>query len=172
MIKAFFMATNIILTGILCIWGLFMSDKSATSNSAGEMQQTAIFAGGCFWCLEPPFEHLDGVQAVLSGYTGGHVKNPTYHQVSSGTTGHYEAIKVVYDPQKVTYEKLVETFWKQIDPTDAGGQFVDRGSQYHTAIFYADNEQKEIATKSKEQLEKSGKFDKPIVTEILPLTEF
>ncbi|MEJ2519919.1 MAG: peptide-methionine (S)-S-oxide reductase MsrA, partial [Desulfuromonadales bacterium] len=101
----------------------------------------AIFAGGCFWCMEPPFEDLDGVLAVVSGYIGGHLENPTYQEVCSGTTGHAEAVEITYDPGLIGYEQLLEVFWRNIDPTDAGGQFVDRGSQYRTGIFYLDAEQ-------------------------------
>jgi peptide methionine sulfoxide reductase msrA/msrB len=141
------------------------------SNSAGNLEQ-ATFAGGCFWCMEPPFESLDGVHQVTVGYTGGDVENPTYAEVSSGNTGHYEAIQVTYDPQKVSYQELLDTFWRQIDPTDAGGQFADRGPQYRTAIFYHDQMQKELAEQSKAALDGSGRFDQPVVTQILPYTVF
>lgn len=134
--------------------------------------ETAIFAGGCFWCMEPPFEKLDGVLSVISGYTGGDVENPTYQEVSAGGTGHAEAVKIVYDPQKVNYEDLLEVFWMNIDPTDGEGQFVDRGSQYRSAIFYLDEEQKRLAEASKERLEKSDRFDQPVVTEIVPAPTF
>lgn len=133
---------------------------------------TAVFAGGCFWCTEADFEKVQGVLAAESGYTGGHVDNPTYKQVSGGGTGHIEAIKVTYDPAKVSYEQLLDVLWRHIDPTDAGGQFVDRGPQYRSAIFYADKQQKAIAEASKQRLADSGQFKKPIVTEILPLGEF
>ena len=139
-------------------------------NSA--QTETAIFAGGCFWCMEPPFEKLDGVLSVISGYTGGDVENPTYQEVSAGGTGHAEAVKIVYDPQKVSYEDLLEVFWMNIDPTDGEGQFVDRGSQYRSAIFYLDEEQKRLAEASKERLEKSDRFDQPVVTEIAPASTF
>ena len=132
----------------------------------------ATFAGGCFWCMEPPFEKLDGVSQVISGYTGGNEVNPTYQEVSAGKTGHMEAIQIIYDPSKVTFSELLEVFWRQIDPTDPGGQFADRGSQYKTAIFYHNDEQKELAQKSKKDLEASGKFTKPIVTPIIKATEF
>jgi peptide methionine sulfoxide reductase msrA/msrB len=134
--------------------------------------ETATFAGGCFWCTESDFEKVEGVVDVISGYSGGHKENPTYQEVSSGGTGHAEAIQVHYDPQKVTYEELLEVFWRHVDPTDPGGQFVDRGSQYRTAIFYQNEEQKILAEKSKEELGKSRRFDKPIVTEIVKLSEF
>jgi len=127
----------------------------------------ATFAGGCFWCIEPSFEKLAGVYDVIVGYTGGHVENPTYQEVSTGTTGHYEAIQITYDPNIITYEQLLEVFWRQFDPTDAGGSFVDRGSQYKSAIFYYDPEQKGTAEQSKENLDQSGRYDTPIVTEIL-----
>jgi len=132
----------------------------------------ATFAGGCFWCTEADFEKLPGVVKVISGYTGGNKENPTYAEVSSGTTGHVEAVQVYYDPSKITYEELLDYFWKHVDPTDAGGQFVDRGSQYRSVIFYHDEEQKRLAEKSKEALSKSGRFNKPIVTEILKFTKF
>jgi peptide methionine sulfoxide reductase msrA/msrB len=128
----------------------------------------AIFAGGCFWCMEPPFEKMDGVVDAISGYTGGHRENPTYKEVSAGITGHAEAVRVIYDPAKVTYEELLDVFWRQIDPTDAGGQFVDRGSQYRSAIFYKTEEERVKAERSRDALEKSGRFGKPIVTEIVP----
>jgi len=134
--------------------------------------QTAVFAGGCFWCTEADFEKVEGVVEAVSGYTGGHVANPVYEQVSSGATGHIESVRVVYEPEKITYAQLLEVFWRHIDPTDKGGQFVDRGKQYRSAIFYSDEQQRRLAEQSKEQLAASGQFDKPIVTEILPLGDF
>lgn len=134
--------------------------------------ETAVFAGGCFWCTESDFEKVDGVIEAVSGYTGGHVKNPSYKKVSKGGTGHVEAVKVTYDPKKVSYQDLLETFWRHVDPTDAGGQFVDRGDQYRSVIFYADEHQHKLAEASKKKLAASGVFDKPIVTEILPLGAF
>ncbi|MDH4264323.1 MAG: peptide-methionine (S)-S-oxide reductase MsrA, partial [Deltaproteobacteria bacterium] len=134
--------------------------------------ETATFAGGCFWCTEADFEKVPGVVKAVSGYTGGHKENPTYKEVSSGTTGHVEAVQVYYDPAKITYEELLNWFWRHINPTDPGGQFVDRGSQYRSVIFYPNEEQKRLAEKSKEELNKSGKFDKPIVTEIIPFKKF
>jgi peptide methionine sulfoxide reductase msrA/msrB len=136
------------------------------------MIKKATFAGGCFWCTEADFEKLPGVVKVISGYTGGAKENPTYEEVSSGTTGHVEAIQVYYDPSKITYEELLDFLWRQIDPTDSGGQFVDRGAQYRSVIFYHDDEQKQLAEKSKEALEKSKKFNKPVVTEIIKFTKF
>ena len=134
--------------------------------------EKATFAGGCFWCMEPPFENLEVVIKVVPGYTGGTKENPSYEEVSMGRTGHLEAVQIIYDPEIVSYDKLVDVFWTQIDPTDGGGQFVDRGSQYKTAIFYHDDEQKRIAQESKAQLDKSGRYDKPIVTEIRQYTKF
>ena len=137
-----------------------------------ESIQRATFAGGCFWCVEADFEKLHGVIEAVSGYAGGSVENPTYEQVSSGETGHKEAVQVTYDPSKVSYAYLLGYFWKHIDPTDAQGSFVDRGEQYTSAIFYHDEEQKKLAEESKRQLQQSGLFDDPIVTEILPLKNF
>ncbi len=135
-------------------------------NSANANMATAIFAGGCFWCMEPPFEKLPGVLAVISGYTGGTEVNPTYQQVASGRTGHSEAIQVIYDPKLVDYSTLLDTFWANIDPTDGDGQFVDRGRQYRSAIFYLDDEQRQLAESSKAKLAVSGRFKAPLVTEI------
>jgi len=132
----------------------------------------ATFAGGCFWCVESDFQKLPGVAKAVSGYTGGLKENPTYEEVSSGTTGHLEAVQVYYDPSVISYEALLDAFWKQIDPTDAGGQFADRGPQYRSAIFYHDEKQKRLAEESKKALDKSGRFNKPVVTGILPLTQF
>jgi peptide methionine sulfoxide reductase msrA/msrB len=134
--------------------------------------QKATFAGGCFWCVEADFEKIEGVVEVLSGYTGGHKENPTYEEVSAGTTGHVEAVQVVYDPGKVTYGELLDIFWRHIDPTDPGGQFVDKGPQYRSAIFYHDEEQKKLAEASRSGLENSGRFERPIVTELIPFTKF
>jgi peptide-methionine (S)-S-oxide reductase len=134
--------------------------------------QKAIFAGGCFWCMVTPFEELPGIGGIISGYTGGHVENPTYEEVKKGTTGHYEAVQITFDPKLFPYEKLLELFWQQIDPTDPDGQFQDRGMQYRTAIFYHNKEQLELALKSKIKVEQSGKFKKPIVTEIIQATTF
>jgi methionine-S-sulfoxide reductase len=132
----------------------------------------ATLAGGCFWCMQPPFQQIEGVTEAVAGYAGGTKANPGYEEVSSGTTGHLESVQVTYDPEKVSYEKLLDVFWTQIDPTDQEGQFADKGSQYRTAIFYHDEEQKRIAETSKKNLEESGKFKKPVVTEIRPFTSF
>ena len=136
------------------------------------VMKKAIFAGGCFWCMEPPFEKEPGVQKVISGYIGGKIKNPSYEQVSSGGTGHTEAVIIEYDANKVSYERLLEIFWRQIDPTDSGGQFVDRGSQYRSGIYPLDEEQKKAAEKSKKDLAASGQFKKPILTEIVMADTF
>ena len=133
---------------------------------------TATFAGGCFWCMEPPFDKLDGVVSTTSGYTGGHLDNPSYEQVSSGGTGHTEAVEVIYDPAKVSYEKLLEVFWVNIDPTDAKGQFCDRGSQYRSGIFYNSEEQQKLAEASKQKIDASGRLPKTVVTEVTEATTF
>lgn len=132
----------------------------------------AVFAGGCFWCMEHPFDALDGIIKVLPGYTGGSVENPTYEQVCGGRTGHYEAVEITYDPQKISYDTLLGVFWRQIDPTDENGQFADRGQQYQSAIFYANEEQKQKALVSVKELEASGKFKKNIKTKLLPAVVF
>lgn len=134
--------------------------------------QKATFAGGCFWCMVTPFEELPGIGGIVSGYTGGHVDKPTYEEVKKGTTGHYEAVQILFDPELFPYEKLLELFWQQIDPTDAGGQFQDRGSQYRAAVFYHNEEQLQSALQSREKMKISGKFQKSIVTEIIPATTF
>jgi len=133
---------------------------------------TATFAGGCFWCMEPPFDKLPGVISTTSGYTGGRTRNPTYEQVSGGQTGHAEAVEIEYDPRRVSYEKLLEVFWHNIDPTQRDGQFCDHGSPYRTAIFYHNDEQKRLAEASKAALIKSKPFKGEIVTEITRATEF
>lgn len=134
--------------------------------------EQATFAGGCFWCMVSPFARLPGVRKVVSGYTGGHVENPTYEQVSSGKTGHYEAVQLTFDPRAVSYGELLDIFWRQIDPTDEGGQFYDRGGPYKTAIFYHSEAQKEKARAAKKMLSESGRFNKPIATRILPAAPF
>jgi peptide methionine sulfoxide reductase msrA/msrB len=150
-----------------------MQGKEGKTMAEGKaMTRIATFAGGCFWCTEADFEKVLGVVKAVSGYTGGHEENPSYKEVSSGKTGHLEAVQVHYDPSKITYQELADFFWRTIDPTDPGGQFVDRGPQYRSAIFYHDEAQKRLAEESKEALGKSGRFDKPIVTEILPLNTF
>lgn len=137
-----------------------------------EKYEVATFAGGCFWCMVKPFDEQPGIIKVVSGYTGGHKENPTYREVCSETTGHYEAVQITFDPEVFPYEKLLELYWPQIDPTDAGGQFADRGDSYRTAIFYHNEHQKTLAEESKQQLEASGRFSEPIATQILPAKPF
>jgi len=161
----------IITLGTVCL-ACAQDDGHKSPDTPKSNLEKATFAGGCFWCMEPPFEKLQGVNEVISGYTGGQKKSPTYKEVSAGGTGHVEAIEVMFDPSKITYEELLNIFWRQIDPTDPNGQFVDRGSQYRSVIFYHSEEQKKRAEKSKYDLQKSGRFNKPIVTEILPAGEF
>ncbi|WP_339146372.1 MULTISPECIES: peptide-methionine (S)-S-oxide reductase MsrA [unclassified Sutcliffiella] len=134
--------------------------------------EKATFAGGCFWCMVKPFDEQAGIEKVVSGYTGGHKENPTYKEVCSETTGHYEAVQITYNPQVFPYEELLNVFWSQIDPTDPGGQFHDRGDSYRTAIFYHTEEQRELAVKSKNDLSQSGRFKDPIVTNIIPAKPF
>jgi methionine-S-sulfoxide reductase len=165
----------IFLTISIIFWGIFGAVHGEEAKNIGKTQadnKKATFAGGCFWCMEPPFAQLKGVISVTSGYIGGNVKNPTYEQVCSGETGHAEAVEIVYDPSKISYSELLDVFWKNIDPTQINGQFADRGTQYKTAIFYHDAEQKRSAEASKETLQASGKYDKAIVTEIVPAAEF
>lgn len=160
---------------VLFVYGqINQTDSMAETKMESNDQnlETATFAGGCFWCVESDFEKIDGVTTVVSGYTGGKTKNPTYEEVSAGGTGHVEAVQVHYDPQKVTYAELLDTFWRHVDPTDSGGQFVDRGSQYRTAIFYHSAEQKRMAEESKKELARSGVYNKPVVTEILEFSVF
>ncbi|TCZ70208.1 peptide-methionine (S)-S-oxide reductase [Paenibacillus albiflavus] len=137
-----------------------------------EKLELAMFAGGCFWCMVTPFEELPGIKGIVSGYSGGSVVNPTYEEVKKGITGHAEVVQITFDPSIFPYTKLLELYWQQIDPTDAGGQFQDRGSQYRTGIYFYNEKQKELAEASKAQLAASGRFNKPIVTEILPAAAF
>ncbi len=162
--------TILILAGALAVGLHFWSRNTMANQQSG--LATATFAGGCFWCVESDFEKVPGVVEAISGYTGGHTENPTYEEVSAGGTGHVEAVQVIYDPKKVSYKELLDYFWRHVDPTDAGGQFVDRGSQYRSVIFYHNEEQKRLAEESKTALAKSGRFHKPIVTEIVPFTKF
>ncbi|MHB1956769.1 MAG: peptide-methionine (S)-S-oxide reductase MsrA [Sulfobacillus sp.] len=134
--------------------------------------ELATFAGGCFWCMVHPFDQWPGVLRVESGYTGGHTANPTYEEVCSHTTGHREAVQITFDPAQISYAQLLDIFWRQIDPTDAHGQFYDRGSSYQTAIYYHSETQHQVALDSKSRLAASGRFQKPIVTEILPAAPF
>lgn len=137
-----------------------------------QSKEKAIFAGGCFWCMVEPFDTQPGIEQVISGYTGGDKPNPTYEEVCTNTTGHREAVEITYNPDIFPYQKLLKIFWQQIDPTDPGGQFHDRGESYKTAIYYTNDEQRKLAEQSKQKLEESGKFNKPIVTDILPAKPF
>ena len=169
-----------ILTAIFLL--LAVTGFLAYAESRGEVKnmesgknsgyREATFAGGCFWCMQPPFDSLTGVVETVVGYSGGKEENPTYEQVWQGRTGHAEAIRVVYDPEKIGYGTLLETFWINIDPTQEDGQFADRGRHYRTAIFYHDDSQKEEALLSKKKLEESGKFKKPIVTSVEKFVSF
>jgi len=143
-------------------------------SDAKDLEKTmkATFAGGCFWCMQPPFEQLKGVISVKAGYTGGHTENPTYEDVCTGTTGHAEAVQFTYDPAQISYKELLDVFWRNIDPTSENAQFADHGTQYRSAIFYHDDEQRRLAESSKEELANSGKFKKPIVTQIVPAAKF
>ncbi len=164
---------GILAAALLGIQAIQLAPKAeAAPPRPAQAKARAIFAGGCFWCLEGPFEKLDGVAAVISGYTGGHLENPTYAQIGTGSTGHYEAVEVHYDPARVSYPKLLETFWMQIDPTDPDGQFADRGPQYRTAIFVADATERQAALASREALDASKRFPRKVATEILPATRF
>jgi peptide-methionine (S)-S-oxide reductase len=140
--------------------------QQASNTIAEDGQAVATFAGGCFWCMEPPYDKLDGVLATTSGYTGGDTVDPTYEQVSAGGSGHAEVVQITYNPSKVSYEELLEVFWRNVDPLDAGGQFCDRGDQYRTGIFVHDEEQRRLAEASKQALEDEAGFEQPIVTEI------
>ena len=153
---------------------LFSLHTMAHAEEAAKPSQTAraIFAGGCFWCMEPPFDKLEGVIATTSGYSGGHTENPTYKQVSSDTTGHFEVIEITYDPVKINYETLLNVFWHNIDPLDRYGQFCDKGESYRTAIFYLNEQQKELANASVKKLVASTYFESPIVTEVLSAKTF
>ncbi|MFC1829646.1 peptide-methionine (S)-S-oxide reductase MsrA [Thermodesulfobacteriota bacterium] len=167
-----------IVVAIFTVVFLGLNPAGSTDNTEKTMKEkpettaSAVFAGGCFWCTESDFEKIDGVVEAISGYTGGHVANPTYKQVTRGDTGHIEAVKVIYDPNEITYEELLEVFWQHVDPTDPGGQFVDRGSQYRSAIFFANQTERHLAEETKQRLAASGRFNKPIVTDILPLEAF
>jgi methionine-S-sulfoxide reductase len=169
------------LVGLVCLLTAMLASaaNAGQTTAAGTSPgvKTAIFAGGSFWCMEPPFEQLDGVVSVVVGYTGGRDVNPTVAQVSGGGTGHAEAVLVTYDPARIDYQKLLDTFWRNIDPTDGTGQFINRGDQYRPAIFYADEEQRQLAEASKQALAASWRFSEMfslgrIVTEITPAGPF
>ena len=146
--------------------------RPQTSGQNEARSEKATFAGGCFWCMEPPFDELPGVLSTTSGYTGGQKKNPTYEEVSAGGTGHAESVEVVFDPARVTYQQLLDVFWKNIDPTTPDRQFCDVGSQYRSAIFYHSEEQKRLALASKKTIDDSGRFKQPVVTEVVPAAAF
>jgi len=156
------------------LWGIVVVGVmlSAMSAADGKRLEKATFAGGCFWCMEEAFDKVDGVVSTLSGYTGGRKANPTYEEVSAGRTGHAESVEVMYDPTKVSYEKLLEIFWHNIDPTVADRQFCDVGNQYRSAIFYHNETQKRLAEESKQKLEKSEPFKAPFATQIVPAGPF
>lgn len=156
-----------LIFGCLSVWLWLGSGPAVAQETA-----TATFAGGCFWCMEQPFDDLEGVVSTTSGYTGGSVVEPTYEQVSSGTTGHAESVEVVYDPTVVSYETLLDVFWHNVDPLDRGGQFCDRGSQYRTSIFYHSDEQQQLAAQSKQALEAEPTFSQGIATQIVSAGEF
>ena len=167
-----FVLLILFLGGIYYFFPMNNTKQAPSVSTPSTNEQTAVFAGGCFWCVEADFEKLDGVRTVVSGYAGGEEENPEYKQVASGATGHKEVVQVFYDPDTVSYNTLVEYFFAHINPTDAGGQFADRGKQYTSAIFYADDAQKTIAEQVKQELDSSGTYDAPIVTVVLSLTTF
>lgn len=151
---------------------VYADNESKGSNIDNKKIEKAVFAGGCFWCMQHPYDELNGVETTAVGYTGGHVENPTYEEVCAGNTGHAEAIEVLYDPTQINYSELLNVFWRNIDPTTLNKQFADVGTQYRTAIFYNSNEQRQSAESSKEELVQSGVYDDPIVTEITPASTF
>jgi len=157
---------------LLALLALGAAPAGADGKPNAPKTAFAVFAGGCFWCMEPPFDALAGVLSTTSGYTGGHVDRPSYEQVSEGGTGHRESVRIEYDPARVSYPQLLDVFWHNVDPLDGGGQFCDRGSQYASAIFVADTEQRRLAEASKLALEQSKRFSRPIATEILPAGAF
>ena len=162
-----------LLTLLLIFAGSWVfAEKMQAVDEANGQTATAIFAGGCFWCMEPPFDKLEGVITTISGYTGGNTEGPTYKQVSSETTGHYEALEVTYDPSKIDYETLLNIFWHNVDPLDPSGQFCDKGQSYRTAIFFNNDEQKQQAESSKQKLIDANIFQQQVVTEILEAKTF
>jgi len=159
-----------LLTGGFFVMSLVITAGAVEQAAGTEERAIATFAGGCFWCMEPPFDELEGVIATTSGYTGGHKKDPTYKEVSAGGTGHTEAVQIVYNPKKVSYAKLLEVFWRNIDPLTKDAQFCDKGSQYRSGIFYHDEEQRRLAEESSTQVQ--ARFQKPVVTEIVAASQF
>jgi peptide-methionine (S)-S-oxide reductase len=166
---------RIILLGVMTsglLAGPVAHPQTESRQASDARYEKATFAGGCFWCMEPPFDELPGVTSTTSGYTGGRTKNPTYEQVSAGITGHAESVEVLFDPAKITYARLLDVFWKNIDPLTANRQFCDSGTQYRSGIYYHTEEQKRLADASKKALEDSGRFKQPLVTEIVAATAF
>lgn len=155
----------------LLLTGLLAFSVQAQNGENGDTAE-ALFAGGCFWCMQPPYDELEGVQDTIVGFSGGHVTDPSYKQVTSGGTGHRESIKVIYDPQQVSYQKLLDVFWRNIDPLDEGGQFCDRGDHYRAAIFPMNDQQKELAMASRKAINDSGRFDQTVETDILTAKNF
>jgi len=174
--KKLFMITIVIFFGTIMTGFQYTeeqkSEKSTTMNDENSTLKIATLAGGCFWCVESDFEKVDGVAKAISGYTGGTKEDATYNEVSAGGTGHVEAVQIYYDPARITYKALLDVFWRHVDPAHPGGQFVDRGAQYRTAIFYHDEEQRRIAQASKKELNESGRFSKPIATKIIEFKQF
>ena len=162
------------IVALLFVSGVFINGTVMAESKDVEASglKEAIFGGGCFWCMQPPYDNLKGVKKTYTGYSGGKTENPTYEEVASRTTGHVESVLVVYDPKEVTYKQLLKTFWMNVDPTQENGQFADRGSEYRTVIFYGDQEEQKLAEESKKELADSGKFNKPIVTAIEPAATF
>lgn len=170
--KPFHISGLLILVPLLYGLGKSVADEAIPVVEKDNSVEVATFAGGCFWCVESGFEKLPGVKEVVSGYTGGKMDNPNYKQVSAGQTGHVEAVQVYYDPKVISYRQLLDSLWRQTNPTDNGGQFVDRGKQYRTGIFYHDELQRAEAERSREALDKSGRYNKPVLTEIHPFRKF
>ena len=163
---------RILLLALLFAAAALLADPSRGQDAPAPTTKTAIFAGGCFWCIQPAFDRAKGVIKTMVGYCGGKEPNPTYELVTSEKTGYRESIEITYDPAKISFDQLLNIYWRQIDPTQADGQFTDIGPSYRAAIFYGTEDEKKIAEASKEKLARSGKFDKPIVTEILPSMKF
>jgi methionine-S-sulfoxide reductase len=162
----------LILFTLTQTYTVYADNESKGSNMDNSKTEKATFAGGCFWCMQNPYDELKGVVSTTVGYTGGHKDNPTYEEVCAGETGHAEAIEILYDPTQINYSELINVFWKNIDPTTLNRQFADSGTQYRTAIFYHSKEQRQSAESSKEEMTRSGIYDEPIVTEITPASTF
>ena len=171
-LRSSIMKRILFLAFLLAFSGAFIVDHSCGQNSPAPATKTAVLAGGCFWCIQPAFDKAPGVIKTIVGYSGGTEPNPTYELVTSEQTQYRESIEITYDPGKISFEQLLDIYWKQINPTQSDGQFTDIGPSYRAAIFYSNDEEKKIAAASKEKLSRSGKFDKPIVTEILPAMKF